>query len=404
MPYTIIGGKELPSSIAIDLPYSKSIVVRQLFLSYLKGKPYPPSDLGEDMVSSLVCQDIRLFDRALRELSTKEDTDEVTLDCGCSATAMRFFIVLSLYRRATTALVGSDRLLSRIEQDDLSFISQLGGECRILHSQDSIVLTPPKGLRSCTVSAHWTSSQYLSAFALCNRYRAPQVIAEHSSSLSSSSYYHLTLELLQRGERAHSLERDWSAAAFWYQLLATSPTLQEISFPHLSLDSLQPDSRLSQLFQPFGLQTSEIERGIIVRKVIGKSPSFAPLVMDISQNLDLFLPLACTAFTLGIPFTFKGIQNLRQKECNRVDSLVSTLTDYYHTSFSITPQQISWNGHKELRSQSHYVTYPFEDHRTVMSTSMFATLLPLTTEVSNPEVVEKSYPTFFDDLSRIMGQ
>ncbi len=400
MPITIIGKRPLlPYQTTIELPYSKSIGIRQLLIAYLRNEPLPLLDAGEE-AHFLFCDDLLVFYNALKELRGKASYEVITLECGSSATTMRFFIVLALYRQSLTKLEGSQQLLNRIAKDDLDFIKQIGGDYYIVPERGYINIRPPKKLRDTHIVSNWHTNQYLSAFAICNEFYKEQITFDIDTLKTSFSYFQLTQEILKKVE-LKGLERDWSAAAFWYQLLASSPTLKQITLPGLTLNSPQPDSRIASIFSLFGVETIQNKDAVVVRKP-RKRTLPKKIDLDLSNNLDLFIPLALTTFTLGIPFTFTGIEPLRRKESDRLTTFQNIILSYYEAIFTTTINSISWDGSKENITKVAVELPPSYDHRIAMGSTMFALTQPTTTHIPDADAFTKSYPSFFNDIEKII--
>lgn len=383
-----------PSQLQVELPYSKSVAARQILRHYLKHQSL--SDLiGSGATGALFCNDLKVLCDAVTQLSQRREQTDCDIQCGESGTAIRFLIITSLFQPGVTKLLGSPRLIERIRRDDLQFITQLGGDYQWLSEESTLIITPPKEVPDTTLTNRWSSSQYLSAIELCNEAYGTVIVYHFPPDSPSYSYLQLTQSVLSKGED-YPLERDWSAASFWYQLLATNPQVEQIFFPRLNLDSVQPDRAVADLYRPFGIETKESNEGVQIARV-GECTA-QRIEMDLSQNLDLFLPIALTAVALDIPFEITGIQLLRNKESDRIASFVENIQPYGVIGIEITDDRIIWRGTRTLGAKE-VVIHPHNDHRVAMAFAVWgSSQSDIQTTILTPEVVSKSYPSFFDDL------
>jgi 3-phosphoshikimate 1-carboxyvinyltransferase len=126
--------------------------------------------------------------------------------------------------------------------------------------------------------------------------------------------------------------------------------------------------------QQLGVGTFVEDNALVLRKILCEK---RPLSFDFSQHPDLYPTMAATCAGLQIDARFTSLQNLTHKESNRVDAMQLELAKI---------------GNRPIRFCSH------NDHRIVMA------LAPLSMLVGNvsfdsPEVVEKSYPRFWEDAA-----
>ena len=385
-----------PHQLTIELPYSKSVAARQILRHYLKHQSL--SDLiGSGVIGAFFCDDLKVLYHAVEQLAQRQGSSSCKVECGESGTAIRFLIIASLFEPGDTQLVGSPRLIERIKRDDLQFITQLGGDYQWLSEESTLIIFPPKEVPDTTLTNRWSSSQYLSAIELCNEAYGTKIAYHFSPDSPSYSYLQLTQSVISKGDK-YPLERDWSAASFWYQLLATNPQVEQIVFPRLNLDSVQPDRAVADLYRSFGIETKESNEGVQITRV-GECTA-QRIVMDLSQNLDLFLPIALTAVALDCPFEITGIHLLRNKESDRIASLIENIQPYGVTGIELTEDSIAWSGTRTPGAKEVSI-HPHNDHRVAMAFGIWGSnQSEIQTTILTPDVVHKSYPSFFDDLLR----
>ncbi len=134
------------------------------------------------------------------------------------------------------------------------------------------------------------------------------------------------------------------------------------------------------------------------KRSLTSSQSAADLNLDLSDNPDLAQPLAVITAALGIKASFTGLSTLKHKESNRILAIATELNkagaDVIGTDDYI---EIRERVNKDLLKEITFDTY--HDHRMAMSLAMLAGLGERVS-LNNPEVVSKSYPTFFQELEK----
>ena len=112
---------------------------------------------------------------------------------------------------------------------------------------------------------------------------------------------------------------------------------------------------------------------------------------------DIAQTVCVTATALKIPFELRGLHTLKIKETDRLQALKDELFKIgciaEITEDSITSQ-------KFFEPNDHIAIATYNDHRMAMSFAPYCLLKPLIIE--NKEVVEKSYPRFWEDLKSIL--
>ena len=189
-------------------------------------------------------------------------------------------------------------------------------------------------------------------------------------------------------KRQFTIEPDWSAASYWYEMAALSDAceikLRNLSGPStpstgLGAESsgtatLQGDAIIAEWMQQLGVGTFVEEDAIVLRKIpFGKDP----LHFDFSQHPDLYPTMVATCAGLHLNAHFSGLENLAFKESDRVEAMKTELAKL---------------GNQPLHFCSH------NDHRVVMALAPLSMLVGTVT-FDHPEVVKKSYPTYWEDAS-----
>jgi 3-phosphoshikimate 1-carboxyvinyltransferase len=195
------------------------------------------------------------------------------------------------------------------------------------------------------------------------------------------------------------VEADWSAASFWYEAAALADEV-DLILEGLLKDSLQGDAILAGIFQNFGVMSEFLDNGVRLTKVKKKPDGF---YFDFTDYPDIAPAVITTCAALGVRGRFEGLKSLQLKETNRVKALENefnklglslksdTLTDFVPVIEFSNPQF-------KLNSDLRIETYG--DHRMAMTFAPLALRLG-SIKIENPDVVSKSYPQFWDNLSSL---
>jgi 3-phosphoshikimate 1-carboxyvinyltransferase len=274
---------------------------------------------------------------------------------------------------------------------------------------------------SIELPAH-VSSQYISALLMIGPTLAEGLHLHLEGTIISRPYIDMTISLMQQfGARVEwtdeatisvapqtykplkefRIESDWSAASYWYELVALCPAPDaRIVLPDLFKDSLQGDSRIQDFFHPLGVHTAFTPEGVVLTKAQMDAPSV--LRLDLSEQPDLAQTLVVTCAMLHQPFHFTGLQTLKIKETDRITALRTELrkmgfcveeannSELFCYDFTAT----------ELPPNAFISIDTYDDHRMAMSFAPCAYRYPHL-RINHPEVVSKSYPTFWQHLEKL---
>ena len=155
---------------------------------------------------------------------------------------------------------------------------------------------------------------------------------------------------------------------------------------------MQADSILPELYSKLGVRTEFIEKGVSLRN---KKKSVEDFEYDFTNCPDIAQTIAVTCFALGIKAHLTGLQTLKIKETDRIHALktelekLGAIVEATDSSLKITPPLDF--------SIKTAVVSTYNDHRMAMSFAALAIKFP-GLQLENPDVVDKSYPAFWDDL------
>jgi 3-phosphoshikimate 1-carboxyvinyltransferase len=191
-----------------------------------------------------------------------------------------------------------------------------------------------------------------------------------------------------------TVESDWSAASYWYQVAALAAEA-EIELAGLFRHSYQGDSRGAEVFARLGVETVYTPQGVSLRKTAARPARLDEDFLDIP---DLAQTFAVTCALLDIPFRFTGLQSLKIKETDRIAALISELGKLGYVLREEDGATLAWDGERQ-EPQPHPVIKTYEDHRMAMAFAPAAIRHPNVC-IADPQVVSKSYPLYWEDMKK----
>ncbi|MBP3586031.1 MAG: glycosyltransferase [Paludibacteraceae bacterium] len=315
----------------IELPISKSIANRLLILQAIHGDGLMP-------VSATLPEDVQILHRALTTIKTFRTSKILSTPCvdvGNCGTAMRFLTAYAAQlENKITILDGVERMHHRPIGQLVDALREIGADIEYLGEEGF----PPLRIKGCILDKHRIvtldnpqSTQFVSALLL---------IGANVQTNSTSPYITLTRAMIEQwGEDAEYIspllggvgggliERDWSSAAFWYEYIALYGG--EITLPGLSLDSLQGDKVVADIFAQLGVTTQYTEEGIQICRSQAILNSKI-LIQNFSACPDLYPAVALTCERLGVALQATGIDFLPLKESDRLRAVREHRTDADH--------------------------------------------------------------------------
>jgi 3-phosphoshikimate 1-carboxyvinyltransferase len=119
------------------------------------------------------------------------------------------------------------------------------------------------------------------------------------------------------------------------------------------------------------------------------------LLFDFSDHPDLAQTIIVLCAAKNIKASFTGLDSLRIKETDRIVALQNELRKFEVELVEKGQGVFELEGHFKM---SHQTTNTYNDHRMAMAFAPLSLLGPLT--IDHPEVVEKSYPAFWNEMEK----
>ena len=382
---------------SVRLPRSKSVANRALILASLTGDLSCVKDAAE-------ADDTRILSRLLIE---RPDV----MHCGAGGTTFRFLLAWACVQEGEERVItGDERLLDRPHEPLVDALRQLGADIEHLPSGYRVRGRQLSG-GAITFDSP-ISSQFISAILLIAPTFSHELYVRWTGRRLSEPYVAMTLRMLAHfgaiprmemdGVRivpAHlkatpiTVPPDWSAAAFWFEVVALADDA-EVELIGLKRDGLQGDQAVTALMEPL-VASEGTASGMRLRGRI--EPQNDSVRIDLTDTPDLFQPLAFAYAMMPVRWCFTGLHNLSVKESDRIADVVEALKRFGIPAAAADDTcQLSVLDGSEDRSLGH-VFDPHGDHRMAMALAPLA-LLHGSITIADPEVVNKSYPGFWDDL------
>lgn len=391
----------------IVLPSSKSISNRALVIRALSGGAMAIDNVSE-------CDDSRVVVSALSNMPR-------VIDIGAAGTAMRFLSSLLATVDGEHVITGTERMRNRPIGVLVDALKGLGADICYEDKEGY----PPLRIRGKALMGGKVvlpgnvSSQYISSLLMIGPTLQEGLHLVLTGDIISRPYIDMTLAIMRQfGAIAqwisdheiyvrnvpyspipYYVEADWSAASYWYEMVALSDDEDaSIVLPGLFKDSLQGDSAVSDLFGQLGVGTCYENNAVRLYKTGCISTEF---VCNMVNQPDLAQTIVVTCCMLGLPFRISGLQTLRIKETDRITALQRELDKLGYALGVEGDDALCWDGLSAVlvADESAISIDTYEDHRMAMSFAPVA-LKRGSVTINNPEVVNKSYPRFWEDLRK----
>ena len=410
MRYTVSAPASLHA--AIQLPASKSISNRALILHSLAHGNILPRNLSD-------CDDTIVMTRAL-------DGNPGHIDILAAGTAMRFLTAYLSVTPGTRIITGTQRMQQRPIRILVDALRELGARIEYVGNEGfpPLRITGTELTGSEISLAGNVSSQYISALLMIGTVLPKglplQLMRDFGAQADWVSEDCITVSPGGYTDTPFTVESDWSAASYWYQMMAIEGIKNEkikggdrssakesedstkeeahtaeIELLGLFAHSYQGDSRGAEVFTRLGVHTEYTDRGV---KLTRKGTPATRLDEDMVDIPDLAQTFVVTCCLMDIPFRFTGLQSLKIKETDRITALITELRKLGYVVRSEQDSILLWDGER-CPADADPVIATYEDHRMAMAFAPACLVLPQI-RINEPQVVTKSYPAYWEDLQK----
>ena len=364
----------------------------------------------------------------LQNLSNARDTqtmirllksDEHELNVIDAGTTMRFLTAYCAVTGREAELTGTKRMCERPVKLLVDALRELGCSLEYKNNEGYPPLIIKKFDKQNVKTNHLkirgdVSSQYITALIMVAPILPNGMVLELEGKVGSKPYIEMTLSLMKHfgviaqadwnkntitiarqdyKPASYSVESDWSAASYWFSIVALAKEAR-IEILGYKKDSLQGDATITQMGANFGVKSTFTDKGLLLEK----TESVKSFSWDFTHCPDLAQTIAVICAAKGIECTLTGLESLRIKETDRITALQNELKKFGADLIEIVPNityKVSNDTNFKVDNQQ-VATY--KDHRMAMAFAPLALLGDVNIEA--PEVVEKSYPHYWDDLKK----
>lgn len=391
----------------IPLPSSKSESNRALIINALAK--------GKDNLSNLAeARDTQTMMRLLA-------SDDAVADVIDAGTTMRFLTAYFAVTGQKKTMTGTPRMCERPIGILVDALRSLGADIDYLNKEGY----PPLQLNGFQFAGNKNlsirgdvSSQYISAILMIAPLLPEGLVLTITGELGSKPYIEMTIQQMksfgitvtpdwdnmtitvpaqQYEVIPYAIESDWSGASYWFAIVALSEFEDaELELLGLKENSLQGDSVITDIMSHLGVKSEYTGRGFKLTKI----PADTALAWDFTNCPDLAQTVCVVAAAKNIPLTLTGIESLKVKETDRVYALQTELAKIGGSLVEVEKNHkylLTANG-EAIKADTAIHTY--DDHRMAMAFAPLALVSDITIE--EPDVVVKSYPSFWKHLAKIV--
>tara|TARA_B100001057_G_scaffold165052_2_gene165607 strand:+ start:2547 stop:3773 length:1227 start_codon:yes stop_codon:yes gene_type:complete len=362
----------------------------------------------------------------IENFSNSEDSLQMTnalnsknkiLNINHAGTAMRFLTSYYAFKnKSNVVLTGSKRMEERPISILVNSLREIGASIEYLKKTGypplKIIGTKPK-INKVTLSSD-LSSQYISSLMLIAPKLRGGLEINLTGELTSLPYIKMTKSILEKigvkvdffknkikvfsreniDDITFKVESDWSSASYFFSIVALSNTAN-LKLSSFKKKSFQGDSCLVKIYNKLGVNSSfRGDKLIIEKHKKFDKPKFIKL--NLIESPDIAQTIAVTCLGLGIRCDLEGLHTLKVKETDRLIALKNEITKL-GAKISVTNKSLSIYPTKSINKNINIFTY--DDHRMAMSFAPLAICKDI--NILNAEVVNKSYPNFWNDIKSI---
>ncbi len=407
-----------PISGEIKVPGSKSYTLRALLLSAFSITPVT-------VLNPLQCDDTDAMIDCLKNLGIEVElgkdfikvrgsvkdikNKKYKLNAHLSGVTIRLILALLVIVPGTKILEGESGLNKRPIGPLVDALRQLGATIKYLDKKGyPPLLIQPSKLRSKNIFVNGEiSSQYISALLMILPFI--KVSIEVNGEQVTKPYIDMTIdtikafgveiknngyksyELTSRNSydaKEYSVEGDFSSAGYLFAIAAL--TNSKITVNNLNPESVQADKKILSVLEGMGNKITFHKNAVTLE---GKG--VLPVSVDMVDFPDQAQTLAVLAAFAKGQSVLSGLQSLRIKETDRLQATINELKKMGIRTRLKNDSLTIYGGKPKVAKIKTY-----GDHRMAMAFAVAGTKLK-GMEIENPEVVSKTFPSFWESLASL---
>ena len=333
-----------------------------------------------------------------------------------AGTTMRFLTSFLSLKKNEVKITGSKRMEKRPIAILVNALNEIGAKIKYLKKEGY----PPiyiknkisQKINSIQIKGN-ISSQYISSLLLIAPILKNGIKIKIVEPFYSKPYVEMTLSLMKNFgikykwnknkikitnqkylSGSYKIEPDWSAASYWYSIVSINDHIRSLKLIGLRKNSFQGDKIIADIMKNIGVYTRFESDGILLIK---NSNLESTKEINFKNCPDLAQTILVIAAVKKIKLKLKGLESLKIKETDRLIAMKKELKKIGCNFYEANDEWILEKRNNKLPKKLIINTY--KDHRVAMSFASLSSKLELV--IRDPEVVNKSYPNFWNDLESI---
>ena len=340
-----------------------------------------------------------------------ESTTVVELQTRLAGTTSRFLTALASLRHGATTIDGDAPLRTRPMGGLHAALRMLGATVVSSGAEGFLPVTVNRGSswQNQIVIDSTTSIQFTSALMMIAPYMPKGLEIELRGKVVSRGYLDMTVAVMREfGARTEISDNViWVAPGVYHgKNFSVEPDASSASYPSaavaiaggssiiagLTRNSSQRDVEFLDVLSKMGCQVRQVERGIQISR--DASVALQGVDVDMSDISDCVPTLTVVAMFANSPTKISGVGFIRAKESNRIGDLAGELRKLgaqiseNDDGLTISPAPL----HAAMLVTHH-------DHRLAMAFALIGLKVP-DIVIGTPEVVSKSWPSYFEDFDK----
>ncbi len=407
--------------IKLKTPGSKSIANRALILNFLTGNKTELKNLPD-------CDDTKYMIEGIKKLNNKNKT--VKIHTGNAGTATRFLTAAATLAGKTVLMDGDDRMRERPMRKLIQALTDLGAEIESENGKLPIKIKSIKPTGGKIKIPGNISSQYISAILMIAPFLEKPTQIQVEQKLYSKAYVEMTLKIMKSFgvpeecisfssnlknlkikpvknllvPKSYTIEPDASSASYIAAFTSLNPE-KKVLLLNLYKNSIQGDIKFVSYLEKMGVQIKEQKEGLLIEGPTKLKPLKK---VNMNNTPDLVMTFAILATQTEGKTRIENIENLRVKECDRLQTLETELKKL-GVKVKTGKDFIEIEGKKDVpgnvfsgKTPRKILIKTYNDHRIAMAFALLDGISKnFNLQIENPSCVSKSYTTFWKDLSKL---
>lgn len=407
-----------PFNATVRVPGSKSVANRALICAALADgssvlRNIPNGNDSEALLSGLASLGLEVS-RSDGEVTIRstQPLGEASVHAGLAGTTSRFLTALAATGTSPIIVDGADRLRARPIAPLLVALRQLGADISDTDGRLPVRIRGPLTGHSVEIDAS-TSSQFISALMMIGPTLPDGLTLTLSGDVVSQPYLDLTASVMQmfgvntsiegnvvevqRGRyQALDLFIEADASSASYPLAIAAVTGSTVTIDGFGADSHQGDARIVEILASMGAEADTSPNSVTLSG--DSSMELRGIDIDMAEISDLVPTVAAVATLASSPTRIRNVGFIREKESDRIGDLAKELSKcgadvvVHDDGLEISPADLHG-----AALDTH------EDHRLAMAFSILGSRVS-GVEILGPDVVAKSWPSFWTDLEQMINE